>query len=332
MNINAVRWAFDQRTGDSYAKAVLVELAALSDEFGIRVCSLEDIACSTDIGLRTVQREIRLLEDARIIEARKISGLIWEFRLNLNRSTKSDEGPVRSLRSGVMIIRSKLQGRFAIVPNAIFDDERLSIEAKALLAYLLSLPGTWEVRHDQLQRKLGIGRKLLGRCFRELISVGYVFRDEKQGRDNQNRFTTLNYVVRNVPEQPGSDAPAPQAQKPQRARNTGNNKEDIKTNFNNTSSKSPPMERVESKGAQQVVYFDFGQRALAAGNSPVFVGSKPYEAWCNFRGSVDAMPGFVDRALISGRMKEVVWMPSVYPPRRPPREPEEGGGGEKSGG
>jgi hypothetical protein len=27
------------------------------------------------------------------------------------------------------------------------------------------------------------------------------------------------------------------------------------------------------------------------------------------------MPGFVDRAIINGRIQEVVWMPSVYPPQ-----------------
>src|SRR5258706_476053 len=69
-----------------------------------------------------------------------------------------------------------------------------------------------------------------------------------------------------------------------------------------------------------------GQRALAAGLRPVFVGSKPYEAWCNFRGGADSMPGFVDRARIDGRMREFVWLPSVYPPKHPAQDAERGGG------
>ena len=160
-----------------------------------------------------------------------------------------------------MIIRHKLRGHFAMIPNAIFHDTRLSIEAKALLAYLLSLPGNWEVRHDQLQRKLGIGRKLLDRCFREVIAAGYVARDEKQGRDQRNRFTTLNYIVRNVPELPTTEAPEPRRREPKRPRDNDSNNEDNKTDFNNPFSKSLPAEQAGGPKAQQVVYSQLGQRA-----------------------------------------------------------------------
>jgi hypothetical protein len=226
-----------------------------------------------------------------------------------------------------MIIRHKLRGHFAMIPNAIFHDTRLSIEAKALLAYLLSLPGNWEVRHDQLRRKLGIGRKLLDRCFRELTAAGYAARDEKQGRDKHNRFTTLNYIVQNVPEPPPSEAPEPRRQGPKRPRDSDSNNENNKTDLNNPFSKSLPIEQAGAPKAQQVVYSELGQRALTAGLHPVFVGSKPYEAWCRFRGGADSMPGFVDRARIDGRLREFVWLPSVYPPKHHPAQAAEGGGG-----
>jgi hypothetical protein len=95
-----------------------------------------------------------------------------------------------------MIIRHKHKGRFTVVPNAIFNDDRICPGAKGLLGYLLSRPGNWDVRHDQLQRKLDIGRKLLSKLLKELERAGYLERDEEQGRDGYNRFTTLNYVVR----------------------------------------------------------------------------------------------------------------------------------------
>jgi SH3-like domain-containing protein len=53
---------------------------------------------------------------------------------------------------------------------------------------------------------------------------------------------------------------------------------------------------------------------LATGNHAVYVASKPYQAWLAVR-SADGMPGFVDRAIIDGRSREIVWMPSVYPPK-----------------
>src|SRR4051812_22168661 len=64
-------------------------------------------------------------------------------------------------RAGGMIIRHTHAGRFTTVPNAIFEDTRLSVEAKGVLGYLLSRPPNWQTRQDHLQRTLGIGRKLL---------------------------------------------------------------------------------------------------------------------------------------------------------------------------
>ena len=40
--------------------------------------------------------------------------------------------------AGAVIIRHKHNGSFTILPNAIFNDDRLSLAAKGLLGYLLS--------------------------------------------------------------------------------------------------------------------------------------------------------------------------------------------------
>jgi hypothetical protein len=216
-----------------------------------------------------------------------------------------------------MIIRHRHKGKFTVVPNAIFNDDSISLSAKGLLGYLLSRPGNWDVRHDQLQRKLGIGRKLLTRLFKELENEGYLDRDEEQGRDGYNRFTTLNYVVRDIAEPPITDAPITDAPialhpEPQREKDTDTNKEEIKTDSNKPFPKPPSPEQVESKRACQDKFSDMGERALANGMHPVFIGSKAYQAWLAKRGA-DGMPGFVDRAMIDGKLRQVVWMPSVFP-------------------
>jgi hypothetical protein len=225
-----------------------------------------------------------------------------------------------------MIIRHKHKGQFVIVPNGIFHDPRLSLAAKGLLAYLLSLPPAWEVRHDHLQRKLRIGRKLMDRAFKELVAAGYATRDESQGRDEHNRFTTLNYVVSDISNCVPSDVPSPMCTAPPRKRSTGNNnKEKIKTDFTNTFPKSLPVTQGGSEQAQQRQYSEVGRRAIAAGQSAVFVGSKPYEAWRLFRGE-DGMPGFIDKAIINGRPQNIVWMPSLNPPNYTASNEENSGG------
>ena len=96
------------------------------------------------------------------------------------------------------IVRREHRAQFTIVPNAIFLDDRLSIEAKGVLGYLLSRPHNWQVRLDHVGRTLRIGRKKLQRIFRELIGAGYVTREQPRTAD-AHRFREIDYVVRDVP-------------------------------------------------------------------------------------------------------------------------------------
>jgi hypothetical protein len=96
------------------------------------------------------------------------------------------------------IVRREHRAQFTVVPNAIFLDDRLSIEAKGVLGYLLSRPHSWQVRLDHVGRTLRIGRKKLQRIFRELIGAGYVTREQPRTAD-AHRFREIDYVVRDVP-------------------------------------------------------------------------------------------------------------------------------------
>ena len=96
------------------------------------------------------------------------------------------------------IVRREHRDNFTIVPNAVFLDERLSVEAKGVLGFLLSRPHAWQVRLEHIGRTLRVGRKKLQRIFRELISAGYVTREQKRILDG-HRFGEMDYVLRDVP-------------------------------------------------------------------------------------------------------------------------------------
>ncbi|MFN4927661.1 hypothetical protein [Bradyrhizobium sp.] len=98
----------------------------------------------------------------------------------------------------VTIVRREHKAQFTIVPNAVFADARLSVEAKGVLGYLLSRPHNWHVRLDHIGRTLLVGRKKLQRIFRELIAAGYVARQAQRIVDG-HRFGEIDYVVRDVP-------------------------------------------------------------------------------------------------------------------------------------
>ncbi|MEZ5901657.1 MAG: hypothetical protein R3D51_19430 [Hyphomicrobiaceae bacterium] len=142
-----------------------------------------------------------------------------------------------------MIIKREHNGNFTIVPNAIFVDKRLSIEAKGVLGYLLSRPPNWEVRHGQLQAELGIGRRWLERILNEIIAAGYMERDEEQGRDECNRFKSYDYVVRDVPLCAAGGVPVVHTahrRKPLRDTSTGSNKTESNKTYRNKIEDSPP--------------------------------------------------------------------------------------------
>jgi hypothetical protein len=105
----------------------------------------------------------------------------------------------------VTIVRREHRAHFTIVPNAVFADARLSVEAKGVLGYLLSRPHKWQVRLEHVGHTLKVGRKKLQRIFRELISAGYVTR-EPQRFAAGHRFGDLDYVVRDMPLAPAGPA------------------------------------------------------------------------------------------------------------------------------
>jgi len=218
-----------------------------------------------------------------------------------------------------MIIKTKPTRCFATIPNRIFEDDSLCIAAKGLLGYLLSRPSSWTVRHGQLQRKLGVGRKALERLMNELIVAGYVERDQEQTRDESNRFTTLNYVVRNVPKlrtnaalNSKSDVHATRRRGPVRETHIDNNKHAKKTERNNIPPTPLPRMQAGLSGIEGDQYSHYGQHALASGLVKVFVDSKPFRAWVEFRGA-DGIPP-VDEAIVGGLHRRIIWMPTLFPP------------------
>src|SRR5262249_16471772 len=74
------------------------------------------------------------------------------------------------------IIKRQRKHHFAIIPNAVLEDRRLSGEARGVLAYLLSRPPDWETRPSHLRHMFSCGKERMDRIMRELIDAGYAGR------------------------------------------------------------------------------------------------------------------------------------------------------------
>jgi hypothetical protein len=159
-----------------------------------------------------------------------------------------------------MIVRRRHNGRFAALPNAIWTDERLSIEAKGVLGYLLSRPHNWNVRLPQIGRVLNVGKDRLQRIFRQLIEAGYVTREQR--RTDGGVFGSAEYIVRDEPEESVASLPQPEKPEPVKPEpvkpapeNTAayKDREELNTDFTKPLSPTPcpgasPSPRITKKG------------------------------------------------------------------------------------
>ena len=74
------------------------------------------------------------------------------------------------------ILKQRRRDCFAQVPNDLARDKRLSLDARGLATYLLSLPGDWELRVRQLRADLGLGEERWQRLASQLERAGYLAR------------------------------------------------------------------------------------------------------------------------------------------------------------
>lgn len=98
------------------------------------------------------------------------------------------------------IISHPCNGSFTVIPNDLLQNPELSIFARGLLVFILSLPSNWEIRVAQIAAKFDESEHKILKALRELIELGYCKREplRKDGRlhgqqyiitDTQNCFS-----------------------------------------------------------------------------------------------------------------------------------------------
>ena len=94
------------------------------------------------------------------------------------------------------IIKSRQAGDYTVVPNEILRS-KLSLEARGLLATLLSNSPDWVIYKTTLHKKFNIGREKLDRMFKELQDSGYIISVKRVNSEN-GRFE-YDHVVYDLP-------------------------------------------------------------------------------------------------------------------------------------
>ena len=97
-----------------------------------------------------------------------------------------------------MIIKRKHSGSFAVIPNAISNDEKLKADTLGVLVYLLAKPEDWKVSVADLRRRFHMGRNRVYEIILELEVAAYVKRF--QNRAAGNRFSAIEYHIYDCPQ------------------------------------------------------------------------------------------------------------------------------------
>jgi hypothetical protein len=84
---------------------------------------------------------------------------------------------------------------FTQIPNDWVRDEGLSLEARGLLAQIMSHRPGWNLSIKSLAARNSIGRDKVKRILDELLAHGYLKRSDKQGHDERGHLAGYDYTT-----------------------------------------------------------------------------------------------------------------------------------------
>lgn len=106
-----------------------------------------------------------------------------------------------------MDIISNRSGGYTVVSTKAMRSTALSLKAKGLYAFIMSLPSDWDFSMSGIVTQLQEGEKSIRSCIAELIDAGYCKREPV--RDSQGRFVKTKFVFYEEPvaQEPLADYP-----------------------------------------------------------------------------------------------------------------------------
>lgn len=113
------------------------------------------------------------------------------------------------------IIRVEKTKNYSVISNVCLRDDRISMKAKGLFAYIMTLPDSWEVRQCELLNHFSDGRTAISAAMHELGEFGYI--TKHRVRNEGGMMTGWEYTLYEHPITDKPTADAPTADKPKSA-------------------------------------------------------------------------------------------------------------------
>ena len=109
------------------------------------------------------------------------------------------------------VIRAEKKDNYTVVSNSMIRDERLSLKAKGLMTFILSLPDDWDYNLEGLAHMNKDGIYAVREAVKELESYGYIIRKRvrKEGRLGGAEYTIVEEPCIKTPHtvKPCTDSP-----------------------------------------------------------------------------------------------------------------------------
>jgi len=100
---------------------------------------------------------------------------------------------------------AKRQRDYVQIRNLTLRDSRLSMNATAVLAFLLSYPEDWEVRMSQICSRFNSSKRTISRVFKELSQLSYAALRPIPG--GNGKWKGSQYIIYEKPKDPTSETP-----------------------------------------------------------------------------------------------------------------------------
>jgi hypothetical protein len=128
---------------------------------------------------------------------------------------------------------------FTQIPNDWVRDNRLTLEARGLLAQIMSHKPGWNMSIKSIALQNGVGRDKVRRIFDELMSNGYLVRSETQTHNEKGHLSGFDYITSDpggVTQKPSKAEPS--KAEPTKAARPPKNTKPKNTNTKNTNNKN----------------------------------------------------------------------------------------------
>ncbi len=108
-------------------------------------------------------------------------------------------------------IKVKKDRDFIVLNYKFLKDQRLTLKAKGLMAYLLALPEDWKIYVSQLTDILPEGKAAIYAAMKELKCAGYLKVEQQR---TKGKITSVNYTLFEI--SPLTDNQKPEKQEPEK--------------------------------------------------------------------------------------------------------------------